>query len=715
MSAGGKIDAGGSDVHLTAQLLADRLPDSLRALATVAYNYWWSWQVDGPAVFAAIDPVRWERSGRNPVRLLRESSQLTLRAAAANPELVARVERLATGLQADLDRSSPTGPIPVEHPVAFLCAEFALHESLPIYSGGLGVLAGDLLKQASDLALPMVGVGLFYRTGYFHQRLDTSGLQHEYWNEVDPEDLPCALVTQPGGIPLRVTVPIQGDGITVQVWRVDVGRVPLFLLDTDLPENDEVGRWVTSRLYEGNREVRLAQYGVLGVGGTRVLRALGVEPSVYHLNEGHPALAAVELASQQLEARIDHEQAWERVRSSLVFTTHTPIAAGNETYSRDEILRVLGRVTDLTGERDRILAMGRMVPGDSEAPSGLSTLALRTSRSMNAVSRRHAEVARAMWQDCWPGRTVDDVPITHVTNGVHVPTWLGQPMRELLDEHLGSGWLARADDPATWAPIADIPDDELWAARNQARRRLIEHVRARATRDRLRRGEEMGYAEAAQHGIDPDVLTIGFARRVASYKRIHLLGLDPERSLRLLAGDRPVQLIMAGKAHPRDDDAKRAVQNLFQLKGASGVAGRVVFLEDYDLHFASELVAGCDLWLNLPRPPLEASGTSGMKVALNGVLNLSVLDGWWAEMFDGTNGWAIDGAVDADDSAQDRAHTAAFLDLLENEAIPAFHDRDDQGVPHRWMAIVKRSMLTLGPQVAALRMMRDYVAHIYAP
>ena len=708
------IDSGRGDVVRAVRLLADRLPDPLRPLAAVAYNYWWTWQTGGPQVFASIDPARWEQCKRNPVRLLREASAASLQAASADPSVLAGVERLASGMDAELARPTSSGPVSPEHPVAFLCAEFAIHGSLPIYSGGLGVLAGDLLKQASDSAVPMVGVGLLYRTGYFHQRLDTSGLQHEYWTELDAEASPCALVTAPDGTPLRVTVPIHHEDVVVHVWRVDVGRLPLFLIDSAVDGNSEVGRWVTSRLYEGNREIRLAQYAALGIGGPRVLRALGVEPSVYHLNEGHPALAAIELVRQQLDGGVDTEEAWQRARSSLVFTTHTPIAAGNETYDDADFLNVLGRIAELTGDRERIVAMARAEPSDSRSPLGLSTMALRASRSVNGVSRRHGQVARALWQGCWRGRAVDDVPITHVTNGVHVATWLDEPLRGLLDEHLGVGWLERADDPATWAPISDIPDEVVWAARCQARRRLIQDVRVLATRDRLRRGEAIGYAEAARHGLDAEVLTIGFARRVASYKRIHLLGLDPDRALRLLTGDRPVQLLLAGKAHPQDDGAKRAVQELFQLKGAAGVAGRVAFLEDYDLDIAAELVAGCDLWLNLPRPPLEASGTSGMKAALNGVLNLSVLDGWWAEMYDGTNGWAIDGDVSSDADAQDRGHAQAMYDLLEHEAIPAFYDRDERGIPRRWVAMMKRSLQTLGPQVAARRMLRTYVESVYA-
>jgi starch phosphorylase len=648
------------------------------------------------------------------VRLLRDAPVATLRAAAADPSLVARVDRLAAGLRAVKDAAQPDGPSSVDHPTAFLCAEFAVHESLPIYSGGLGVLAGDLLKQASDIGVPMIGVGLLYRTGYFHQRLDTSGMQHEYWRELDPEDLPGALVTDADGMPVTVTVPINGQEVAVQVWRVDVGRVPLLLLDTDLEENDAIGRWVTSRLYEGNREVRLAQYAVLGVAGPKVLRRLGIRPARYHLNEGHAALAAVELVREQRAHGIGADEAWERVRSQLVFTTHTPVAAGNETYGRTEILHVLGGIIGSTGEQERVLAMGRDDPGDAQAPSGLSTLAVRASASVNGVSRRHGEVARAMWQHCWPGRTVEDVPVTHVTNGVHVATWMHEPMRRLLDEHLGAGWLERADDPATWSPLDHVPDDELWATRDEARRQLIEMARVQATRDRLRRGEDVGYA-AATVTLDPDALTIGFARRVASYKRLHLLGMEPQRTGPLLDGDRPVQLIIAGKAHPHDELAKRTVQGLFQRKGDPGVAGRVVFLEDYDLTMARYLVAGCDVWVNLPRPPMEASGTSGMKAALNGGLNLSVLDGWWAEMYDGSNGWAIDGTVVPDEAEQDRVDANAFLDILEREAIAAFYERDDRGVPARWVAMVKRSLQTIAPQVTAERMLRDYVARIYAP
>ncbi|MBK6862338.1 MAG: alpha-glucan family phosphorylase [Ideonella sp.] len=708
---------GDDDIERAVSELAHALPERLRPLARVAYDYRWTWSPDGDAVFRAIDADRWARCAANPRRLLAETPRATLERAAEDAALVAQIDRLADELRRDRERPWRAGAASARHPVAFCCAEFGVHGSLPIYSGGLGILAGDILKEASDLALPMVGVGLMYRTGYFHQRIDVTGYQHEYWLDADPERLPCVRLTGADGRPLTVTVPVDDEEVVAQAWRVDVGRVPLYLLDTDRPENSPVGRWVSSRLYESNRAIRLAQYAVLGVGGARLLRALGIEPCVYHLNEGHPALAVFELMAQARAARAgggDDEAAWQAVRKQVVFTTHTPVAAGNETYTRDELMAMLGRVADLAGERERFLAVGRIDPADPNQPSGLTALALRASRHANGVSRRHAQVARAIWQPLFPGRAVEGVPIEHVTNGVHVPTWLRGPMRALLDRHLGPGWLARVDDPATWAPVADIPAAELWAARGTARRQLVEMVAGRAVGDRLRRGEPLDYAQAGGTSFDPDRLTIGFARRLATYKRLHLVGLLPERALALLDGARPAQFVFAGKAHPADEDAKDVVRRLFALKRAPSVAGRVAFLEDYDIPLAGQLVAGCDLWVNLPRPPLEASGTSGMKSALGGGLQLSVLDGWWAEAYDGSNGWALDGSVDPDEHAHDWRDAHALFDLLEQQVVPMFHERDADGIPQRWVAMVRRSLMTHGPRFSARRMVREYADRVYA-
>ena len=702
---------GDRDVAFAVAALADRLPVELRPLARVAYNYRWAWADDGGEVFAAIDADRWARVGGNPVRLLSETDAGILAHAAAQPGLADRAAALAALIDGDLAREA-AGPVPVGHPVAFLCAEFAVHASLPIYSGGLGVLAGDILKEASDLALPMVAVGLMYRTGYFHQRLDTRGYQHEFWLDSDPERLPCVPLTDAAGAPLSVTVPVDDEDVVARVWRADVGRVPLYLLDTDCPENSTVGRWITSRLYEGISSVRLAQYAVLGFGGAQVLDRLGIEPSVLHINEGHPALALAELMGRSRAAGQGYDEAWAAARERLVFTTHTPVPAGNETYDPAEAREMLHRVAGATGDAERLLGAGRVDQGDPDGRIGMTPLALRGARSVNGVSRRHGEVAREMWQPLF-GVDINDVPITHVTNGVHVPTWLGPPMKRLLDRHLGDGWLARADDPATWEAVDAIADADLWAARTESRRLLVEFIRERSASDRLRRGEPTGYAEAAQVGFDPERLTIGFARRLAAYKRLNLLTHDPERALGLLTGDPSVQFVFAGKAHPLDEGAKAILSRAFELKGAPRVADHVAFLEDYDLTFAGQLVGGCDLWVNVPRPPEEASGTSGMKAAINGALNLSVLDGWWAEAYDGDNGWAIDGKTDPDHDAQDDRHARALYDLLEEQVLPRFQERTADGIPVAWLAMVRQSLKTNGPRFSATRMVREYADRIY--
>lgn len=696
-----------------AATLARGLPEPLQPLARIAYDLRWSWAPGGPDLFASIDPVRWQRLRGNAVRFLSETDPRRLERAAADGALTERIAGLATLLAAERRRPPRPGVATDDRPVAFMCAEFGLHPSVPIYSGGLGVLAGDILKSASDLGVPMVGVGLLYRNGYFHQRLDTSGLQHEFWVDTEPGRTPCVLVTGDDGRPLTVTVPIGGEDLLAQVWRLDVGRVPLYLLDTDLDANSTVGRWVTARLYESNRHIRLAQYAVLGLGGARALTRLGVEPCVYHLNEGHPSLASVELVSRERSAGAAPDVAWERARRQLVFTTHTPVPAGNETYAAADLLDVLGPIADLAGDRDRFVAMGRTDPADPSQHPGLTPFALRVSRSANGVSRRHGEVARAMWQPLFGSPRAADTPITHVTNGVHVATWLGAPMRELLDAHLGAGWMDRAHEPSTWEPVDAIADADIWAARNAARAQFVTWLRQRSTNDRLRRGEDTGYARAAERGFATDRLTVGFARRLAAYKRLHLLSLRPERSLALLAGDHPIQFALAGKAHPADDAAKRIVQDLFRLKGEEGVGDRVAFIEDYDLTVAPGLVAGCDVWINVPRPPEEASGTSGMKAALNGGLNLSVLDGWWAEAYDGTNGWAIDGTTATDTAAQDQRHADDVFDLLEQQVVPLFHDRDASGVPTGWVAMIKANLRTNGPRFSAARMVAEYADRIY--
>ena len=693
------IDAGRRDIDRAIDGLAARLPGELAVLARVAYDYAWSWDPDGPDVFAAVDPDRWAACAGNPVRLLQEASSARLQAAAADGAVLER----AAALDARLAEHRAAPPSREGGAVAYFCAESAIHASLPVYSGGLGALAGDLVKEASDRALPFVAVGLLYRQGYFRQRIDLSGWQREWWMETDADRLPAALIRGEDGEPVTVTVPTRDEQIVAQIWRVDVGRVPLLLLDAERPENSAFARWTTSQLYVGSPEVRLNQYALLGIGGRRALAALGIEPDVIHLNEGHAAFGALEEPGATVEEVVEH------ARPHTVFTTHTPVPAGNDAYPGGEVALLLEPVIEQRGFTDHdVLALGRTHPDDEHEPFGITQLAIRTARATNAVSRRHGEVAREMWQELWPDRPLADVPITHVTNGVHVPSWVGRPMRSLLDRHLGEGWITRAADPETWNGIDAIPDDALLAVRREQRAALVDLVRERIPRDRLGRGEDRSFVEAGEHAFDPDALTLGFARRVATYKRLALLVHDAERALDLLRGDRPIQLIIAGKAHPKDDPGKALIQQLLHLRGADGTQTRVVFLADYDLASAARLVGGCDVWVNLPRPPLEASGTSGMKSVLNGGLQLSVLDGWWAEAYDGSNGWALPGEVDADHQAQDSRDAATLYRLLEDEVVPEFYAGDGA-----WAARVKASLKTLAPAFSATRMLQDYERKMY--
>ena len=709
------MPAGDRDLDAAAQALASRLPEPLRDLARLAYNYEWSWQAGSAALFEDIEPQRWALVAANPVRLLEEAEPERLAEAAADDALLARVRVARERLEADLARpSAEHGALTAARPLAFMCAEFAVHASLPIYSGGLGALAGDFLKQASDDAMPVVGVGLLYRQGYFRQRVDASGLQHEYWLDIDPQRLPAALVRDADRQPLTVTVPVAREQVVAQIWRVDVGRVPLYLLDCDRAENSPAARWITSRLYISDRDTRLAQYLVLGVGGVRALAAVGVEPGRLHLNEGHPAFAALELARPAVAAGQAVDDALAAVREQIGFTTHTPVPAGNDTYPVAQLERIAGAYATESGIGiDAVLRLGRPSADRAIEPFGLTQFALRSSSRANAVSARHGEVARAMWHVLWPARAEEGVPIGHVTNGVHEPTWVGDEMRALLDRHLGSDWLARAADPATWSGVDAIPAAELWAVRRSQRARLVALVRERSVFERLGRGDDLDYAQAAAASFDPDALTIGFARRIATYKRLSLLVTDIPAVDALLRAEHPLQIVLAGKAHPADDDGKRMLQDLFALKPSPAVAARVVFLEDYDLASAATLVQGCDVWLNLPRPPLEASGTSGMKAAVNGGLNLSVLDGWWAEAYDGDNGWALPGDVEADPAEQDARDAAELRRILTEEVVPLFWERGEDGLPHGWVERIRASLRTNGPAYSAQRMLADYRVQQY--
>ncbi len=709
--------SGARDMRRAAQALARHVPTRLAPLARVAYNFFWHWHPDGEQLFRDIDGHRWRLCGQNAIRFLQEATEPALYRAAMDQQIVARAEALSEALDQDLARPARGDGVASEQtPIAFFCAEFGFHRSMPVYSGGLGVLAGDILKEASDRGLPMVGVGLMYRKGYFHQRVDAKGWQHEYWYETDPERRACAKVTGADGNPVTIKLALWDEEVAFHIWRVDVGRSPLFLLDTELPENSARARFITSRLYEGNRQIRLAQYAMLGVGGLRALQALQITPSVIHMNEGHPATLTLEMVGREMAQGRTFAQASEAVRQRVVFTTHTPVPAGNETYSRDEVLAVMPQVMrNLGDDVEAALRLGRINPDNPGEAIGMTALAIRMSRSTNAVSRIHGDVSRGMWQQLFPGHAGEAVPITHVTNGAHLPSWMSPSMRLLLDRYLPEHWHAqeRVMDPATWKGVDRIPDAEMWEVRRASARRMSAWVRSRTITDRLTRGDTMDYVMTASQSFDPEVLTLGFARRLATYKRLYLLTYDRERLLRLLDGDRPLQLLMAGKAHPMDDEGKRMLEGMFSLKSDPRTGRRVAFFEDYDIGLGSLLTAGCDVWINLPRPPLEASGTSGMKAAFNGTLNLSVLDGWWAEAYDGSNGWAISGEVNHDPGAQDANDSRALYELLEREVVPLFYDRDASGVPRGWVARMKNCLRTIGPRFAATRMVDDYVSRIY--
>ena len=708
-------NAGRQDLQRAAAELAARLPDPLAAFARIAYNYAWCWQAGGHELFASIDGELFDRCLRNPVALLQEASGSALERAAGDGELLERAAELEARIDGLVHAPADGSVIDPARPVAFLCAEYAVHVSLPIYSGGLGALAGDLLKEASDQTLPMVAVGLMYRKGYFRQRVDARGWQHEYWVDTEPDRTPAALVTAPGGEPLTIRVPVYDKDVRARIWRVDVGRVPLFLLDSDVPGNDPLQRWITARLYESDPDTRLAQYMLLGIGGVRALHALGIDPGVLHLNEGHAALAPLELALTGMRDGEALHAALAGTTAHTVFTTHTPVPAGNDTYPAEQAARAFELLSrDSMIPEAELIGLGQTNADEPTEPFGVTQAALRLTRAANAVSRRHGLVAREMWTPLWPDLPVDEVPIGYVTNGVHLPTWLGTPMRQLFDRHLSSDWLEHAAEPRTWAAIDQIPDEQLWEARQRQRAELIEFVAARSTSDRLIRGDDHEYVLAAAQALSGEALTIGFARRVATYKRLDLLMREAEWALSMLAGDRPVQLLLAGKAHPRDDDAKRVLHRLFSLKYAPIISQRVVFLDDYDLATGAALVRGCDVWLNLPRPPLEASGTSGMKSAANGGLQLSVLDGWWDEGYDGRNGWAISGEVDADHQAQDDRDAETLRELLNTEVIPAFYERDERGIPVRWLTMMRASLMTIAPRFSATRMLADYVNGPYS-
>ncbi len=703
------------------------LPKPLRILDRLAWNYWWSWAQDGASLFRDLDPAAWEVCEHNPRRLLAETSEFHIMQKAIDPVFVKRAEHVVAQFDQYMAEplhthsSEPGNMISPQSPVAYFCAEYGVHTSLPLYSGGLGILAGDHLKSSSDIGLPLVAIGLLYRYGYFRQRLTREGWQEELYGESHPSEMPIHQVLDETGSPLFIEVLMRGRAVRAHVWRVDVGRIHLYLLDTNINENAETDRWVTGHLYGGDRETRVVQEMMLGIGGVRLLRKLEIEPHVFHLNEGHAAFLALELARElsQGPERLSFQDAAAIVRERCVFTTHTPISAGNDTFEAALIEKCFGSYYEeaLGLSHDEFLDLGRVDTNDNMEWYGLTPLAIKMSRSTNGVSRKHGEVSRALWKKLFPvGTEVNDVPITSVTNGVHPPTWVAPLLQELFEKQIGHDWISLAHNGEEWAKAIDrISNRDLWGVHCLLKEYLVAFLRQRSFDARLDRKESSSYTQAARTMFDSNALTIGFARRVAGYKRWELLLTEPDRLMRLIDNEeRPVQFIFAGKAHPQDRDAKLILQHMAVWGYDSRVMQRAVFLQDYDQEIARRLVQSVDVWLNVPRRPLEASGTSGQKVAMNGGLNLSILDGWWIEGYDGTNGWAIgDASVDKNEAQMDAADAESFYRVLEREVVPQFYERDEDGVPHGWVGMMKRSIQTLLPAFSSDRMVEDYIREIY--
>lgn len=670
-------------------------------LEAIAANMWWSWNPEAIDLFRRIDSTVFRASNNNPGAVLRSAAP----AAFEEEQLARDVDTVYEALQAYLNRPSHFSQPPR---TSYFCMEYGLHESLPIYSGGLGVLAGDHAKAASDLGLPFTAIGLLLREGYFTQHFNDDGWQQETYPVLDPTLHALTLVTDDGGEPLTVTVHLGTTPLHLQAWRLDLGRTTMYLLDADLPRNPEALRGLTTRLYQGDRTTRLHQEIILGIGGMRLLRALGVETDVYHMNEGHCAFLTLELLRERLQAGHSRADAEAWVREQCVFTTHTPVLAGHDRFDPHLFTEQMTHFREQLGlsEHD-LLAYGRVHPGDAQESFTMTVLGLKLSRQANGVSKLNGEVARQQWHALYPERPVEEVPIGHITNGVHLATWATPLARAFLNQRLGN-WMDQRNNPDFWQQIREISDEHLWQYRNTLRRVLIDYIRQRLPHQSL---PQRAY-------LNPDALTIGFARRFATYKRAPLLFSDLERAVKLFSQpDRPVQIIYAGKAHPADEGGKRFIQEIYEMSRHPALEGKVVFLENYNMEIGRMLVSGCDVWLNNPRRPMEASGTSGQKISVHGGLNLSILDGWWPEGYNGQNGWAIghDASAEIRETHQQDLEDAQFLyETLRDQVIPDFYDRGADGLPHRWIERMRSAMQGLPPQFSAIRMVSDYVEQMYS-
>lgn len=687
-----------------------------------ANNFWWSWQPEVTSIFREIDPQLWTKLSHNPILLLREYTPEKLELRAREEVLHSRINAVYRDWREYMESRDTWGDTHAGvlgfRPVAYFSAEFGLHESFRIYSGGLGVLAGDHMKSASDLGIPLVGVGLFYNEGYFTQKVDQDGWQREEYCPANPDDLPIQPATV-NNVPLKITLNTRTGQIHAKVWCMDVGRVPLYLLDTNIPENSPEDRQLTARLYGGDHRTRIRQELLLGVGGVKALTALGIKPRVIHMNEGHSAFAPLELIRMRIQDDgLSFEDALRETASMGVFTTHTPVPAGHDRFDGGLVEEHLGPLRDgLHLDYEGLMGLGRIDPHNHGETFCMTVLALKTSRRANAVSNLHGVVSRRMWRNLWPWRSEEEIPIGHITNGVHVSTWLAQQMKDLYDRNLPAKWQTQSAEPKVWAEFDKVKSTELWETHQTLKNRLILHARYRLTRQAKRYNLSGDVLETFQNILDPQHLLIGFARRFAPYKRADLL----MRDLALLESiindsQHPVQFVFAGKAHPADEFGKQIMQRIYRISQESPFKGKVVFLEDYDISLGRYLVQGVDVWLNNPRRPLEASGTSGQKVVLNGGLNLSVLDGWWAEAFDGKNGFAIgDGLIHANQDIQDQRDAESLMHVLKNEVVQLYYDRNVDDLPEEWIRRMKRAVSTLGWRFNADRMVMDYVREGYVP
>jgi starch phosphorylase len=696
------------------------VPANLARLEELANNLWWSWKPEARRLFEAIDPTLWRLSHHNPVKLLHELKPERLVELGQDPAFVRQyfaVLKMFDGYMAARNTWYSTRYPGREGLVAYFSAEFGLHNSIPIYSGGLGILAGDHCKEASDLGIPLVGFGFMYPQGYFHQRISPDGWQQAEYEIFNRLESPIRPALTPSGKPCRIQVELGTRVLHAALWQIHVGRVVLYLIDTDLPENTAHDRELTGRLYGGDQETRLRQEMLLGMGGVRALRALGLSPAVWHANEGHSAFLTLERMHEFIQQGASPEQAMARVRESTVFTTHTPVPAGHDVFPLHLMERHFAGYWDrLRISRERFLDLGQ-TPDFPNAGFNMTALAIRMSAHINGVSREHGRVSRAMWRNMWPGTPEDRIPIRSVTNGIHTPTWVGPEMNHLFCKYLGPEWAERPDEPAIWHRVTEIPDSELWGVRQLMKRKLMGFIRERARAGWMNGRLEPQQVLVSGTLLDPEALTIGFARRFATYKRATLLFTAFQRLTHLLQDRwRPVQIVFAGKAHPADDPGRQFIHQVYTFCRDHGLGGHIAFLEDYDMHMAKFLVQGVDVWLNTPRPPMEASGTSGQKAALNGVPHLSVLDGWWHEGYDGANGWAIPTAPDITDVQAQDAHDAEQLfRVLEEQVVPLYYMRDRDGIPRGWMQVVKDAIRTTAPRFSARRMVKEYMELLYAP